>query len=306
MILGIVGPTGSGKSALSVKVAKAIDGEVISCDSVQIYRGFNIGSGKISSAEMEGIKHHLLDIKEGNESFTVGEFIELAEVLVNDIIDRGKIPIITGGTGLYYKAFAYRYQLQDNNSKKEDKVRAEFYSLLEDRGVDYLYKLLKSVDEESWKIIDARHSSRIIRALVYYFTYGESIVKQNISCLGLRDDLIGIFLDVKRDLLYSRINRRVDEMLADGLVEEVSALLANGISFDSPPMKTIGYKEVVAYLRGLISYNEMVDKIKQASRNYAKRQITWFRGQKELNCFDYNCLEDQGKIIDFIKGKFKK
>lgn len=303
MIIGIVGPTGSGKSSLGIKLAKEIKGEIISCDSVQIYKGFNIGSGKVNDEEIAGIRHHLIDIKEGNESFTVADFIQLAEGLVREIEGRGKVPIIVGGTGLYYRAFAYRYVLNEEKKEEEDRLRDKFLNELQIKGVDYLYTLLNFLDEESGRIIDPKHSSRIIRALIYYHIHGRSIAGQNISALGVRNDLLGIYLDVDRELLYGKINVRVDKMMVDGLLGEVETLLSEGISKNSPTMKTIGYKEMVEYLEGLVSLEEAVDNIKRNSRRYAKRQITWFKKHEELNAFPYNNLEDQGKIIDFVKGK---
>lgn len=299
MILGIVGPTGSGKSDLAVRAALEFGGEILSCDSVQVYRGFDIGSGKVTVEEMQGIPHHLLDIRDGNESFTAGEFASLAETLVGEIRSRGKLPILCGGTGLYYRAFAYRYSLVDS-LPEERAVRERLTAELEEQGVESLYARLQEIDPEGAKEIGPRHSSRILRALCFAECHGRGIRVQERKTEGLRPDLVGIYLDLERERLYGRINARVDRMFESGLVEEVRGLLASGIRPDAPPMRTIGYKEVVAFLQGDWSLEEAREGIKQHSRNYAKRQITWFRGHPELLRLPYNVPEDGERILERI------
>lgn len=297
MIIAIVGPTGSGKSALAVELAKVCNGSIISCDSVQVYRGFDIGSGKITEAEKQGIPHYLLDIKDGNEEFTAGEFVVRAQEAVNEIESLGRVPIIVGGTGLYYRAFAYQYAFCDGNKEKEKELRKKYLKLLEDKGVVHLYQMLMAVDKKVASEINPNHSSRIIRALVFYYTNLNGISKQREETKGLRKDIVGIYLDVEREVLYDNINKRVDKMIQNGLVREVEDLLESGILEDSAPMRTIGYKEVVNYLKGNCDLEESVAAIKQNSRRYAKRQITWFKGHNELFRMSYNSINDGEKII---------
>lgn len=297
MIIAITGPTGSGKSALAVELAKVCNGSIISCDSVQVYRGFNIGSGKVTEDEKQGIPHYLLDIKDGNEEFTAGEFVIRAQAAIDEIEGMGRIPIIVGGTGLYYRAFAYQYAFTEGDKEREKEIRNQYLKILEEKGVEHLYKILIAVDEESARSINPNHSSRIIRALVFYQINLDGIDKQKAETKGLRDDILGIYLDVDRDVLYDNINKRVDKMIENGLVDEVKALLKSGIREDAAPMKTIGYKELVSYLNGACSLEEAVFAIKQNSRRYAKRQITWFKGHNELFRMSYNSIEDREKII---------
>lgn len=300
MIFSIVGPTGSGKSDLAIEIAKNCSGSIISCDSVQVYRGFNIGSGKVTPIEMGGIPHYLIDIKNGNEEFTVGEFVEKAESAVNEIFKLNRVPIIVGGTGLYYRAFAYQYNFHEVDKDEEKKLREKYDGILKEKGVAYLYQLLIEIDNKSANIINPNHSSRIIRALVYYYANQRGITIQKDETKGLRKDLCGIYLDVNRDILYDKINNRVEDMIKIGLIDEVKQLLKSGVVEDASPMKTIGYKEVLGYLKDEFSLEQTKELIKQASRRYAKRQITWFKRHDELIRMPYNTQKDKEKIIYYF------
>lgn len=302
-ILGIVGPTGSGKSAFAVDVAKRFGGEIISCDSVQIYRGFDIGSGKIKPSEMEGVPHHLLDIRSGNESFSAGDFQSIAEGLVEEIRGRGHLPILVGGTGLYYRAFAYQYQLEpktDELDARERDIRRSLEKALLEEGSEGLYQALLQEDPSGARGVDPRHSSRVLRALVYHRVHGKSISDGHRGMSGLRKDLVGVYLEMDRGMLYDRIDQRVDSMMEEGFLEEVQGLLKVGIQGDAAPMRTIGYKEMVRVIRGEMSLEEGVLAMKQGSRNYAKRQITWFRKHEELHRLDWGREEDLKKALVFL------
>lgn len=304
MILGIVGPTGSGKSALGVEVAKKIKGSILSCDSVQVYKGFNIGSGKIKESEKDGVPHYLLDIREGNEEFGLGDFLSLVDELILEIERQGRIPILVGGTGLYYRGFAYRYCLGEKDVALEGSIRNQLQERLSQEGVESMYSQLLNLDPEGARAINPKHTSRIIRALTVALAHPEEIGQKKPKSLGLREDLFGVCLEVERPLLYNRISQRVDSMIQSGLVEEVRGLLAAGVLETAAPMKTIGYKEVVQYLSGELDYTLMVEKIKQASRNYAKRQMTWFRSHPELNSLPMNNTENFDAAIEYFAKLF--
>lgn len=301
MIFAIVGPTASGKSALGVQVAKAVGGSVISCDSVQVYKGFDIGSGKLAVDEREGIPHYLLDIREGWQSFTAGEFRTLAEEAAEEIRKEGRIPILVGGTGLYYRAFAYQYALREK-SPEEEAVRLKLMQEMEGSGSPALHRRLTELDPEGASLVDPRHSSRVLRALTFALCHKEGIQVQEEESGGLRPDLHGILLEVDRPLLYQRIGSRVAEMLKMGLLKEVEGLHERGISWDAPPMQTIGYKEAGACLRGELSYEDMVEAISRHTRNYAKRQVTWFRRHEELQGMSMNFPEEMEEAVRYFRN----
>lgn len=301
MIFAIVGPTASGKSALGVQVAKAVGGSVISCDSVQVYKGFDIGSGKLTQAEREGVPHYLLDIRDAREGFTAGEFRSLAEEAVMEIQRDGRIPILVGGTGLYYRAFAYQYALREK-SPEEEAVRLALIREMEEKGSPALHQRLAALDPEGASLVDPRHSSRVLRALTFTICHQEGIQIQEEESGGLRPDLYGILLETDRPLLYERIGNRVLEMLERGLLDEVKRLHDKGIPWDAAPMQTIGYKEAGAFFRGELSYEEMVEAISRHTRNYAKRQVTWFRRHEELLRLSMNAPEDMEKAVRYFRN----
>lgn len=278
-LLIIAGPTGVGKSDLAVKLAQKLDGEIISCDSMQIYRGMDIGSAKITSEEMAGVPHHLLDIMDPTEQFSAAQYQELALNKIKEIQTRGKLPIMTGGTGLYINAVIY--PLEFTAADRSDAIRAKFEAYESTHGREALHRLLEAQDPISAKRIHPNNVKRVIRALEV-----QEMTGQPFSSYGqekqLREDLNIFYYWISRDRekLYERINQRVDLMMAQGLLAEVEGLKKAGLERTAQSMQGIGYKELLDYLEGDISLKEAVDQIKQGSRNYAKRQMTWFRNEK--------------------------
>lgn len=276
-VIVIAGPTATGKTALSVRLAKEIGGEVVSADSVQIYKDLNIGSAKPTEDEKEGIPHHLMDFLEPNSSFSVSDYCALSKKAICDILSRGKIPIITGGTGLYISS------LVDNISFAKEDTDASFRTQLNDEllkyGKEYMHNKLREIDEKAAEEIHPNNVKRVIRAIEIYLATGITKSEQDAMSKNKKSpyEFILCALSCERERLYERINRRVDIMIDDGLIDEVKALLDNGISKDAQSMQGIGYKEVVSYLDGDLTEEECIEKVKQSSRNYAKRQLTWFK-----------------------------
>ena len=278
-VLAIVGPTAVGKTRLSVELAAALDGEIISGDAMQIYRGMDIGTAKITAAEMAGVPHHLLDEKEPGDAYSVAEFQKAVRAKIDEITARGKLPIIVGGTGLYVKAVLYDYEFSD-----EARPSGEQYEALTNAEV---HAKLAEVDPVSARDLHPNNRRRVVRALNIYTetskTKSETIDAQekkllyDTTLIGLTDD---------RPALYERINARVDAMMAGGLVEEVRALHAAGVPRDSQSIQAIGYKEIYDYLDGLVELETAVELVKRNSRRLAKRQYTWFRNQMDVTWFD--------------------
>lgn len=276
-VVVIAGPTATGKTALSVRLAKELGGEVVSADSVQIYQGLNIGSAKPTCAEMQGVVHHMMDILSPNESFSVADFCARAKETIFDIQQRGKLPIVAGGTGLYISSLVENISFAEG--KTERPIREELMGELAQIGKDAMYKKLEEIDPEAAKAIHPNNTKRVVRALEVYYTTGETITQQNARSKQEKSPFSFVLcaLTCQRELLYQRINKRVDDMVQLGLFQEVETLLKQGIDPNSQSMQGIGYKEVVSYLDGACNMEECIEKIKQNSRNYAKRQLTWFR-----------------------------
>lgn len=280
-VLCIVGPTAVGKTKMSIELAKQLNGEIISGDSMQIYRGMDIGTAKATMDERQGIPHHLIDEKNPDEPYSVAAFQQTVRAKMEEIKSRGKLPIIVGGTGLYIKSVLYDYEFAGESESKE--VDEAKYGHLSN---EELHAKLATVDEAGAKDIHPNNRKRVIRALEIYETSGvkksEMIEKQEHkmiydACLiGLTDD---------RTVLYDRINKRVDTMYETGLVEEVKALFDEGIPAESQSIRAIGYKELYDYFKGLISLEESKELIKRNSRRYAKRQYTWFNNQMDVTWF---------------------
>lgn len=273
-ILIISGATATGKSDLAVKCALKFGGEIVSCDSMQIYKGMDIGTGKISQVEMRGIPHSMLDIVRPNEEYSVGKYAKDATKHIDDIIARGKLPILVGGTGLYINGILSGWNFAETVANEE--VRDRLNKEAEEKGAEYLHEKLASVDPESAEKINIKDKKRIVRALEIFELTGKKKSEAAVSS-DCPYDYLFIILDVQRDELYERINNRVDRMLESGLVEEVDELYQYK---DFNSMQAIGYKEIIRYLDGEISLTEAVEQVKQGSRRYAKRQITYFKGMK--------------------------
>ncbi|MCL2234613.1 MAG: tRNA (adenosine(37)-N6)-dimethylallyltransferase MiaA [Firmicutes bacterium] len=267
----ITGPTAIGKSSLSIEVAKQIDAEIISCDSMQVYRGLDIGTGKITKNEMHGVRHHLIDIVDPSEEYSVARFVEDSKKAIEDISRRGKKVVLCGGTGLYINALLNNYNFA--SAQKSIKTR----EVLSKRPTEELYQELLMVDDYSAKKISKNDRKRIIRALEIFYETSEKKSEIATKSSECKYDYRLIVLSKNRELIYGGIGKRVDQFFEDGLLDEVKRL----IKFcDFQSMQAIGYKETVQHLNGLISFDELKEKIKQNSRRYAKRQLTYFRGMK--------------------------
>ena len=281
-IVVVAGPTASGKTALGIALAKDFNGEIVSADSMQIYRGMDIGTAKASLAEREGIPHHMLDVAEPWEDYSVARYVEQAEACCRDILRRGKLPILVGGTGLYIDSLVSGrdFAAVDSDQGLREALSAEYDAL----GGEAMHRRLQEIDPERAAILHSGDKRRIVRALEVYRLTGMTITEHDRQTRALpkRFDAAAIHLNFKnRAALYARIDRRVDMMVEQGLFREVEGLLAAGLSPESTAMQAIGYKEVVRSLQGELSREEAVDLIKQSSRRYAKRQLTWFNRDKE-------------------------
>lgn len=303
-LIVLTGPTAVGKTKLSISLAHAVDGEIISADSMQVYRHMDIGSAKITKEEMEGIPHYLIDILEPEEEFHVAKFQNLAKEAMETIYSKGKIPILTGGTGFYIQAVVKDIDFSEN--AEQSGVRKELEKMAEEKGAAYLHRLLCDVDPESGQKIHANNVKRVIRALEYYQLTGENISLHNEREAEKESpyNFAYFVLNDIRERLYQRIDQRVDQMLEAGLAEEVRQLAARGCTKDMVSMQGLGYKEMLSWLLGEYSYEEAVYILKRDTRHFAKRQITWFKREKEViwvnkNEFDY----DDSKILKYILDK---
>lgn len=301
-LLILAGPTAVGKTDISIKLAQKLNGEIISADSMQIYKYMDIGSAKITKEEMKGIKHHLIDVVEPHEEFNVASFKSLAGNAIKDIWSRGKFPIIAGGTGLYINSLIYNYDFTD--ADRDDNYREYLTNLAEDKGREYVHNLLKDIDEESYNKLYPNDLKRVVRALEVYKITGKSIseyTKENEKKLyDIPYNVDYFVLNMNRTVLYERINKRVDLMMDEGLIEEVQKLDSMGYTPDMQSMKGIGYKEILFYLKGNITLDEAIYLIKKGSRNYAKRQLTWFRKDKRAIWIDKDNYSYEEEIVDEI------
>ncbi|MFQ9116363.1 tRNA (adenosine(37)-N6)-dimethylallyltransferase MiaA [uncultured Eubacterium sp.] len=297
----LTGPTAVGKTELSIKLAKEINGEIISADSVQVYRKLNIGSAKITKDEMQGVNHYLIDVLNPDEEFNVHIFKEMALEAMNEIYEKGKIPIIVGGTGFYIQALLYDVKFEETDSNHE--YRKELEQLLEEKGNEYLHKMLMEIDPVSAENIHFNNAKRVIRALEYYHDTGQLISDHNSEQRKNESpyNFAYLVLNDERERLYDRINKRVDIMISAGLEQEVRELLSEGYREDLVSMQGIGYKEMIQYIKNALSLEEAVYLIKKNTRHFAKRQLTWFRREKEVTMINVNEFNyDKEKILENI------
>lgn len=293
----LTGPTAVGKTEISIKLAKRINGEIISADSMQVYRYMDIGTAKIQKEEMQGVPHYLIDILEPKEEFNVVKFQEYALNAMNEIYAKGKIPIIVGGTGFYIQSVLYGIDFIDND--EDSSYRKELEELAITKGQTYLHDELKKVDEISANSIHQNNVKRVIRALEYYHQTGLKISEHNEEQRQKESPYNFSYFVLKnhRNVLYERINLRIDKMLEAGLIEEVKNLLQKGCTKEMVSMQGLGYKEIISYLDGECTLEEAIYLLKRDTRHFAKRQLTWFKREKEVTWIEKNEYEDKEEII---------
>lgn len=295
-LLVIGGPTASGKTTLAIELAKRLGGEIVSADSMQIYKYMNIGSAKPDEEEKEGVPHHLLDVCEPTENFSLGDYLVLARKTIEDIHRRGKLPVVAGGTGLYINSLISNIELSEEQDTRE--IRAKLTEFANENGAEALFERLKEVDPESAERIHPNNVKRVMRALEIFESTGKTMtetLKESIKPPVY--NAVQYAINHDREVLYDRINRRVDIMLEQGLVDEVRALVKMGCTRDNTSMQGIGYKEVLDHLEGKLTFEEMAEEIKQATRRYAKRQITWFKRNDmiwlDAGAMDFDALAEE-------------
>lgn len=291
----IVGPTASGKSALAIYLAQLTNGEIVSCDSMQIYKHMDIATAKVTKEEQALVKHHMIDIVEPTESYSVSQYINDAKRCIEDIKSRGKLPIICGGTGFYVDAIINGSEIKPSFSSNTRRMLEEE---CEKSGLDSMYQKLQKIDPDSCEKIHQNDKKRIIRALEIYYNTGVVRSKQNMQECSqyLHPIIFSITMDRKK--LYSRINRRVDEMVDNGLIDETKKMMSLGLNENYQSMAGIGYKEMIPYVKGEITLEQAKDNLKQATRRYAKRQITWFKKRPANSIF----IDMTNGLTDNIKN----
>lgn len=302
-IIILTGPTAVGKTKTSIELAKRLNGEIISADSMQVYKHMNIGSAKITTEEMQGVKHYLIDELEPDEEFNVVRFQTMAKDAIEEIYAKNKIPIIVGGTGFYIQAVLYDIDFTEGNEGSG--YRKELEMLAQEKGAEYLHRMLQEVDPHAAEIIHANNVKRVIRALEFYKETGEKISEHNEREREKESpyEFCYFVLNDERECLYERINLRIDEMLKAGLVDEVKALKDKGYTKEMVSMQGLGYKEILDYLNGEYSLEEAIYVLKRDTRHFAKRQLTWFRRERDViwiqkNELDYN---DETIISEMLK-----
>lgn len=300
----ITGPTAVGKTDISIKLAKEIDGEIISADSIQVYKGLDVGSAKITEEEMDGVKHYLIDVLDPTEEFDIYTFKKMAEKAIDEIYAKGKTPIIVGGTGFYIQSVLYDIDFEETHVDMQ--YRKELEELVGLYGNDYIHKMLEEVDPEYAAGIHPNNVKRVIRALEFYHENNMPLSEHNSEQKMNKSpyNFAYYVLNDDREVLYERINKRVDKMFDNGLVDEVKGL---GLDESSQSMQGIGYKEVLEYLNGNISEDECKELIKKNTRHFAKRQLTWFRHEKVVQMIDYRDFDrDIDKVLEYMLNDLKE
>lgn len=302
----LTGPTSVGKTALSIALAKAVDGEIISADSMQVYKYMDIGTAKITPEEMQGVPHYLIDELEPEEEFNVVRFQHLAKHYMKQIYEKNKIPILVGGTGFYIQAVLYDIDFTENEA--DSSYRTKLEQLAEEKGAEYLHHLLQEADPESAGAIHPNNVKRVIRALEYLHQTGERISEHNKEQQQKESPYQFCYLVLNRDRakLYETINLRVDQMMEKGLLEEVKSLKARGYSRDLVSMQGLGYKELLAYLEGECSLEEAIEILKRDTRHFAKRQITWFKREKDVVWVDKDQFKNTRELLHHILSILKE
>lgn len=298
----LTGPTAVGKTALSIMLAKAIGGEIISADSMQVYRYMDIGTAKIKPEETEGVPHHLIDVLNPTEDFNVTAFQTMAKQAINEIYSRGRIPIVAGGTGFYIQSLLYDISFEETEVSS---YREELTAYYEAYGAHTLHEELKKVDPVSYEQIHENNVKRVIRALEFYHDTGYPISEHNKAQRQKESpyNFEYFVLNDDREVLYRRIEKRIDIMMEQGLIEEVQGLLDYGCQPDMVSMQGLGYKEIISYLNGECSLEEAVYILKRDTRHFAKRQLTWFRREKEVTWVDKTAFSSEEEILEYMLNR---
>ena len=305
-VLVLTGPTAVGKTALSLKLARAVNGAVVSADSMQVYRGIDIGSAKIKPEERQGIPHYLIDVLEPEEDFNVALFQDMALQAMHEIWKNGQVPVITGGTGFYIQAVLRDIDFSESNGKSA--IRDAYEKLAEEKGPEALHAILEKKDPEAAREIHPNNLKRVIRALEFYDQTGTPISRHNLEQRAKDSPYCYLYfvLNDERKKLYHRIDQRVDQMIDDGLVDEVRRLKERGLTEDHVSMKGLGYKELFPYLDGKCSLEEAVEIIKRDTRHFAKRQITWFKRESGILWINKNEFHyDEDAILDYMLKQWR-
>lgn len=305
----IAGPTGVGKTSLSIGLAKRINGQIISADSMQVYKGMDIGTAKIKPSQMQGIKHYMIDISDPGQPFNICEFKNRSKECIEKVTDEGSVPIIVGGTGFYIKALVYDTQFKDEDDDQSAPIREELKLIYERDGKDALYGILKGIDEEAAAAIHPNNVKRVMRAIEFYRLHNSPISEHNRIENEKESPYAFSFFVIndEREKLYERIDKRVDIMMEEGLLEEVKKLKESGLDKSYVSMQGIGYRQMLDHLDGSMPLGETVELIKRESRRYAKRQLTWFRGQDFVtwvNRSEFN--DDESAMLEFMISRINK